>query len=338
MTSQSITGRRDFPDNDMLDAMIASALNRLLAKHVHFWRRVSVEEQRAQKYDRFLRWETNCLHDPRAFPYNRSLWSGTRTLSFIQYTFTEWWCPKFRCTVGSSSIISKWYAFRCDPERTVQVKITWSAQRQTVLALYDQETVRNNGQTRCLRLKTSVKLHIDQMMITRTFRVGNEIVERGSVTKSSKGKKACVERKVGECFQWEHMENVPKDTHVVSVMTNLHKVFSCTKLEGQDWRRGEFFFKKNRPLQTKGVNIRAITGFVKNPSCKFCYFFVCENYEFETGCIYGNKCFFRHVEADEKPSKKSKKDGAKDQLLVEWVHTIGLCISRFLSEKIIYST
>ena len=36
MTSQSITGRRDFPDNDMLDAMIASALNRLLAKHVHF--------------------------------------------------------------------------------------------------------------------------------------------------------------------------------------------------------------------------------------------------------------------------------------------------------------
>ena len=31
MTSQSITGRRDFPDYDMLDAIIASALNRLLA-------------------------------------------------------------------------------------------------------------------------------------------------------------------------------------------------------------------------------------------------------------------------------------------------------------------
>ena len=35
-TSQSITGRRDFPDYDMLDAMIASALKRLLDKHVHF--------------------------------------------------------------------------------------------------------------------------------------------------------------------------------------------------------------------------------------------------------------------------------------------------------------
>ena len=54
MTSRSIFGRTDFPDYDMLDAMIASALKRLLT-HVHFRKRVSVEEQRAQKDDRFLR-------------------------------------------------------------------------------------------------------------------------------------------------------------------------------------------------------------------------------------------------------------------------------------------
>ena len=39
----------------MFDAMIASALKRLLDKHVHFRKRVSVEEQRPQQYDRFLR-------------------------------------------------------------------------------------------------------------------------------------------------------------------------------------------------------------------------------------------------------------------------------------------
>ena len=50
-----ITGRTEFPDFDMLDAMIASALKRLLDKHIHIRRRVTVEEQRAQKYDRFLR-------------------------------------------------------------------------------------------------------------------------------------------------------------------------------------------------------------------------------------------------------------------------------------------
>ena len=49
-----------------------------------------------------------------------------------------------------------------------------------------------------VRLKTSVKLHIDLMMRTR-----NEVVERGSFTKSQKGKKACVERIVGECFHWK---------------------------------------------------------------------------------------------------------------------------------------
>ena len=48
MTSQSITGRKDFTDHDMLDAMIASALKKLLTS-LHFRRRVSVEEQRAQK-------------------------------------------------------------------------------------------------------------------------------------------------------------------------------------------------------------------------------------------------------------------------------------------------
>ena len=44
MTSQSIEGRRDVPDFEMLDAKIASARSK-----------VSVEEQRAQKYDRFFR-------------------------------------------------------------------------------------------------------------------------------------------------------------------------------------------------------------------------------------------------------------------------------------------
>ena len=39
----------------MLDAMFASALKRLLDKYIRFRQRVSVEEQRAQKYDRFLR-------------------------------------------------------------------------------------------------------------------------------------------------------------------------------------------------------------------------------------------------------------------------------------------
>ena len=48
MTSRSVAGRNDFPNYGVLDAMIASALKRLLDIHTHFRKRVSVEE-RAQK-------------------------------------------------------------------------------------------------------------------------------------------------------------------------------------------------------------------------------------------------------------------------------------------------
>ena len=92
-------------------------------------------------------------------------------------------------------------------------KLQDTVQLQTVLALYDQEPVRNNGQPSYPRLKTSVKLHIDKMMRTRSFRFRNEVVERGSVTKSQKGKKAHVETKV-RVFSVD-----PKETHAVSVMT-----------------------------------------------------------------------------------------------------------------------
>ena len=78
-----------------------------------------------------------------------------------------------------------------------------SVQLQIVLALYDQETIQNNGQVSHLRLKTSVRLCVDQTVRTRNFRGLNEIVERGSKSKNQKGKKAYVERKVGECFQWK---------------------------------------------------------------------------------------------------------------------------------------
>ena len=72
-------------------------------------------------------------------------------------------------------------------------KLQDSVQLQTVLVLYDQETARNNGEPNYSRLKTAVKLHIDQMMRTRNFRVGNDLVDRGSITKSPK-KKECLRR------------------------------------------------------------------------------------------------------------------------------------------------
>ena len=52
-SSCTVTGIR-MPDFEVLDAKIASALNRII-HNSHFKRRISLEEPKAQKEDRFLR-------------------------------------------------------------------------------------------------------------------------------------------------------------------------------------------------------------------------------------------------------------------------------------------
>ena len=162
------------------------------------------------------------------------------------------------------------------------------------------------------------------MTRTRNFRVRKEFVDRGAVTKSQIGKKACAEKK------WEHVGNVQKEAHVVSVMTNWYKE-TCTVVEDEKddgylphkIRRPELTAREKNPqkqqatemktYQSKKARFRAVIKTVKirheiwHPP-------VCQNYKSETGCINGRKCFFRHVEADEKPSPKPKKCMRKDQL------------------------
>ena len=154
----------------------------------HLWsalpKRVSVEEQLAQKHDIFF--------------------VRTRQITFMI-------CDHFRATgaydaAQDPSDLSKVslhgddnqdFETRWDPaslsasetpkenilEGLYKLKIRDSVQLQSVLALYEQETTRNNEQLWYSRMKTSVRRHVDQKMRTRNFRARNEIVERGVVTK-----------------------------------------------------------------------------------------------------------------------------------------------------------
>ena len=72
--------------------------------------------------------------------------------------------------------------------------------------------------------------------------------------------------------------------------------------------RDESFSDKR---EQNSVPLQVFFFLKKKTSCRHGHPPVCQNYKSETGCICGRKCFFRHVEAEENPSKKSKKDGAK---------------------------
>ena len=43
---------------------------------------------------------------------------------------------------------------------------------------------------------------------------------------------------------------------------------------------------------------------------------VCVNYKSEIGCSYGKRCQKRHVDAEEKPSKRSKKNGTQGAVAI----------------------
>ena len=55
------------PNFEVLDAKIARALNKII-HNSHFKRRITLEEQKAQKQDRFLSWQADCLPDLRLLP------------------------------------------------------------------------------------------------------------------------------------------------------------------------------------------------------------------------------------------------------------------------------
>ena len=62
-------------------------------------------------------------------------------------------------------------------------------QLQTVLAMYDQEIVRDRVMP-SYKLKTMARRHFDQMIRTRNFKARNERIETGMLVKSRKREKS----------------------------------------------------------------------------------------------------------------------------------------------------
>ena len=67
-SSRSITGK-NFPNFEMQDAKIAAALSKII-ENSQFKKKVSLEEQKAQREDRFRRGRQNRLHDLRLLSNN----------------------------------------------------------------------------------------------------------------------------------------------------------------------------------------------------------------------------------------------------------------------------
>ena len=101
------------------------------------------------------------------------------------------------------------------------------------MALYDQEVDRNNGEPNYQELKNCSETPHWSDDHTLNFRVGSDVVERTS-PRVNMERKPALRRKWESVFSGRHMDDVPKETHEVSVITSkpLETVAKVTDEKG----------------------------------------------------------------------------------------------------------
>ena len=188
------------PHFEVLDARIASALNKII-HNSQFKRRISLEEQKAQKEDRFLRGRQIAY-----LIYDQFRVTGTDD-SVENYT------DLFTIVLRNDDIQeldSKWDGIlsmtKIPPDDILEglykLRIRESEKLKTVLELYDLETHQKKLGPDYHRLKTMVKRSIEQEIRNKNFGIRSGNFEKNAEVKNQ-GTKQRGQRILGDCWQWE---------------------------------------------------------------------------------------------------------------------------------------
>ena len=172
LRSSSPTRGISMPNFEVLDARIASALNRII-HGTQFKRKVSLEEQKAQKEDRFLRgrqiayliydlFRVTGSHD--SVENHADLFTISLRNDDIQEFDSKW--------------DGIWLSMTKNPhdeilEGLYKSRIRESEKLRTKLELYDLDTHQKKVGPDCFRLKTMVKRSIEQEIRNKNFGIRN---------------------------------------------------------------------------------------------------------------------------------------------------------------------
>ena len=185
------------PDFEVLDARIASALNKII-HNSHFKRKISLEEQKAQKEDRFLRGRQIAY-----LIYEQFRVTGTDS-SVENYT------DLFTIALRNDDIQefdSKWDGIllsmtKIPPDDILEglykLRIRESEKLRTVLEFHDLETHQKKLGPDYHRLKAMVKRSIEQDIRNKNFGARSGNFEKNAVVKNP-GTKQRVQRILGDC-------------------------------------------------------------------------------------------------------------------------------------------
>ena len=187
------------PNFEVLDARVASALNKIILNS-HYKRRISLEEQKAQKLDRFLRgrqisylindhFRVTGSHD--SVENYADLFTIVLRNDDVQEFDSKWDGILLSMTkIPHDDILEGLYKLR----------IRESEKLKTVLELYDPETHQKKLEPDYHRLKTMVKRSIEQEIRNKNFGARSGNFEKNAVVKNQ-GTKQRVQRILGDCWQ-----------------------------------------------------------------------------------------------------------------------------------------
>ena len=307
------------PNFEVLDARIASALNKII-HNSHFKRKISLEEQKAQKEDRFLRGR-QIAH----LIYDHFRVTGTDD-SVENYT------DLFTIALRNDDIQefdSKWDGILLSMtkiphddilEGLYKLRIRESEKLRTVMELYDLKTHQKKLGPDYHRLKTMVKRCIEQEIRNKNFGARSGNSEKNAVVKNQ-GTKQRGQRILGDCWQWEANGQCVKGDNC----SFRHDMDKRGKSSPSNPSQNSFMQQSERkPSRTRSPRGRSPSGRMSRWPCKDYFKGTCNNssckrwhppeclfYKNKNGCRFGEKCSFAHRQVDTQPTKWSKSNNDK---------------------------
>ena len=322
-SSSSIRGTHG-PDFEVVDARIASALNRII-QNTRFKKNVSLEEMKAQKEDRFLR---------------------ERQIAYLTYEYfrdtgandsVENYADLFTTVLRNDDIQefdSKWNGIllsmtKIPPDDILEglykLRIRVCEKLKTVLELYDLETHQKKLGPDYHRLNTMAKRSVAQNLRMKNFEARNGNYETSAVVRNQVTKQRD-QRSLGVCWQWKangQSSKVDKCSfrHDINKRAKTTQPNPSPRSSTQQNVRNASRTRSPRGKSPSGSMSRwhckdYLKGTCTTPFCEKWHPPECLFYKAEKGCTFGEKCYYAHRQVDEQPRKKSKKNGDINEVAI----------------------
>ena len=319
------------PNFEVLDAKIASALHRII-HNTQFKRKVSLEEQKAQKENRFLRGrQIACLiyeyfrvtGSNDSVKNNADLFKGVLRNDDIQEFDSKWDDILLSMThIPSDEIL----------ERLYKKRIRGSEKLKTVSELYDLEIHQKKAGLDYHRLKTMVIRSIEQNLRKKNLEARNGNYDRNAVVKNQ-GTKQREQRTLGDCWQWKANGQCSKgDNCSFRHDTNKRAKWTQPNLSPRSSTQQSV----RNASRTRSPRGKSPSGRMSRLPCKDYLKGTCTNSFCENGILQnasstsrrrdadlGEKCSYAHRQVDEQPNKRFQKNGDKSAVAMKITRQLG---------------